>query len=371
MKDGGLKIVFAGGGTGGHLYPALAIAEELRRQQPSVDILVIGAQGKIESRVVPTMGYSFRTLWISGLARRFSTATLLFPLKLLVASVQAATALLQYKPVVVVGTGGYVCGPPLFIATLLGIPTLIQEQNSFPGATTRLLAGRVTEVHLSFERSRKFLRRQENVHITGNPTRAVIGTVSRDQGTRFFGIDPAKKTLLVFGGSQGATAINAALQHALPTLLERKVQVLWGTGERNYEAAQEVVRRLGSAAGEMVKVFGYFEKIEYAYAACDLVLARAGATTLAEITAAGVASVLVPYPYAAADHQTENAKAMEEGGAAVLCAESDLGSLLGDIMTDLLGNADKLKDMARRARSLGHPSAAHDLAQAVLRLAGN
>lgn len=369
MKQGRICIVFAGGGTGGHLYPALAMAAEVRRRRPEAEIVFIGTRGKIEARVVPEQGYVFRAIWISGLVRGLSPATLLLPLKALVATLQSLGILLRLKPALVVGTGGYVSGPPLLVASFLGIPTLIQEQNSYPGITTRLLAKRVTEVHLTFEGTKRYLRGGLNVRVTGNPTRDVIGTIERNEGAHYFGVDPSRKTVLVIGGSQGAASINRALLGALGALGADGVQVIWGTGGRDYEHVESAVGALGDDVRRLVVVRRYLEKIEYAFAACDVAVSRAGATTLAELTKAGIPSLLVPYPFAAADHQNENARAMVKAGASVLCNDAELEQTLLPTLRGLLADAAALKRMAEAARNVGNPQAAGLLAEAILRLA--
>lgn len=369
MSSGAPTIVFAGGGTGGHLYPALSIADAVKRLRPEVEILFIGTRGHIEARVVPAAGYAFRPIWISGFARRLSLQALLFPLKLVVAMVQSLWTMIRISPAVVVGTGGYVCGPPLLAASLLKIPTLIQEQNSYPGATTRLLATRATEVHLTFPGSQRFLKRTAHVHVSGNPTRNLIGSRSREEGAAFFGLDPRRLTVLVFGGSQGASSLNKAVSAAVATLVAEGVQIVWGTGDHDFPTAEAAVRGLNPEARSMVSIHRYLEKIEFAYAACDLAITRAGATTLAELTRAGIPSVLVPYPFAAADHQTENAKAMADAGAAVMVRDSDLAARLLPTVRGLLSDSHRLGRMAEHASSLGHPQAAEELAASVIRLA--
>ena len=365
MGGGSLTLVFAGGGTGGHLYPALAIADEIRQRHPDADIIFVGSEGRIESRVVPLRGYPLTTIWISGFRRRLSAATVLFPFKVVVALVQSALLLWRKKPDVVIGTGGYVCGPVVAAAQILGRRTLIQEQNSVPGVTTRMLAPHADEVHIAFERSQKFLRRRDNIRLTGNPTRGVLGGVTRAEGARFFGLDAGKKTLLVFGGSRGAATINAAMAPLAAKLAGEGIQVIWQTGEEEYEP----LRRAIGGPREGVKMYPFIERMECAYAACDLAVCRSGATSLAELTRTGVPSILIPYPFAAADHQTENARALVEAGAAQLVPDPDALRLLPAAVRGLLGNNEQLRTMALAARRLGRPGAAGALADAVERLA--
>jgi UDP-N-acetylglucosamine--N-acetylmuramyl-(pentapeptide) pyrophosphoryl-undecaprenol N-acetylglucosamine transferase len=361
-------FLFAGGGTGGHLYPAVAIAEELRSLRPDAEIVFAGTRGKIEERVVPERGYRFVPIWISGFRRKIGMETLLFPLKLVVATVQSLILIWKLRPAVVIGTGGYVCGPPVFAASLLGVPTLIQEQNSYPGVTTRLLARRASEVHVSFESTRRYLKRQDNLSVTGNPVRSAMGTVNRQEGAAFFRLRSDRTTLLVFGGSQGATSLNKAMQHILPELIVRDVQVIWQTGQSDYTEVMEFLRTVGENVSGQTHVHKFIDNMEYAFAACDLALCRSGASTIAELTLAGVPAVLVPYPFAAADHQTENARAMAEGGAAVMVKDNELGAQLLPRLLELLEDPARRQAMSEKARMLAKPDAARVLARAVLGL---
>jgi UDP-N-acetylglucosamine--N-acetylmuramyl-(pentapeptide) pyrophosphoryl-undecaprenol N-acetylglucosamine transferase len=364
-----LSILFAGGGTGGHLFPAIAIANEVRREIPESRITFVGTRHKIEGRVVPQNGFRFETIWVSGFRRKFTLENILFPLKVLVSTVQSFLLVWRLKPDVVVGTGGYVCGPPLFVASMLGIPTLIQEQNSYPGVTTRLLASRANEVHLSFANSRKYLKRQDNVRVSGNPIRENVGRISRSDGAACFGVDPDKHTLLVFGGSLGAGPINNAMLKVLPRVVVRDVQIVWQTGEMEFDRIRSEVDGMVELNHGVVKVYMFIDKIECAYAACDLAICRAGATTIAELMAAGVASILVPYPHAAADHQTENARAMVDGGASVMMKDSELDEKLLMTIEALFADKVQLQVMRRKASGMGNPGSAGVLARAILNLA--
>jgi len=364
-RGGRLTVLFAGGGTGGHLYPALAIAEQIRSLRPDAEVMFVGTKGRIEARVVPERGYRLFTIWISGLRRKLAISTLLVPVKAVVAFVQSLVILLRIRPAAVVGTGGYVCGPVVLAAAGLGMPTVLQEQNSVPGMTTRILSGFVDEVHVAFDGTRELLKRAARVLVSGNPVRAAVGKVSRGEGARRFGLSPERKTLLVFGGSAGATSINNVMLGLLPDLAAMQIQVLWQTGERDFGRISAVA---GREAGVCVRQ--YIEEMEYAYAACDLAVCRAGATTVAELTCAGVPSVLVPYPFATADHQTENARALERAGAAVLCPDVVLGARLGETAKLLFGDPEKLRRMASSAKALGKPEAARVIAEAVLKRAG-
>jgi UDP-N-acetylglucosamine--N-acetylmuramyl-(pentapeptide) pyrophosphoryl-undecaprenol N-acetylglucosamine transferase len=362
------RIIFAGGGTGGHLFPGIAIAEEIRRQRPNAEILFIGTARKIEARLVPQRGFSFRTIWVSGFRRKVTVDNVLFPVKVIVSLIQSFSLMWKIRPDVVVGTGGYVCGPPLFAAQMLGTPTLIQEQNSFPGVTTRLLAARATEVHLSFAGSEKYLRRKDNLKVSGNPTRERVGTISREEGAARFGISPDATTILVFGGSLGATSINRAMRGIAGQLATSGIQILWQTGEADFVQVRGEMEKIGNGSPRII-VRAFIDEMEYAYAASDLCVCRAGATTIAELTKAKAASILVPYPFAAADHQTENARAMVAAGAAVMIADRDLETSLAGEIDNLLSHPERLREMRRKAAGVGNPDATTVLADAVLALA--
>lgn len=367
-----MKIIFAGGGTGGHLFPALAIADEIRRRVPEAMITFIGANDKIEARVVPQRGYSFEPIWISGFRRTFTLSNLLFPVKVVTSLMQSFFLMKKLKPDAVVGTGGYVCGPPLFVASQMGFPTLIQEQNSYPGITTRRLAKRVNEVHLTFDASKRYLKRLDNVRLSGNPTNSKLRTISRPEALKHFGLDLQRKTLLVFGGSLGATSINNEIARVLPQLLALGLQLIWQTGTGDYDRVSAGAHQtLSAKERERMRIMKFIDRMEIAYSAADLAVCRAGASTLAELAVVGLSSILVPYPFAAADHQTENARAMVQHNAAVMITDSELQQQLVPTITELIGNEEKLKRMSEFARRLGKPEAAATIAEAVLKLAGH
>jgi UDP-N-acetylglucosamine--N-acetylmuramyl-(pentapeptide) pyrophosphoryl-undecaprenol N-acetylglucosamine transferase len=364
VQKGNPRILIAAGGTGGHLFPALSIAEQVRRLEPGVEFLFVGAKGKMEERVVPEHGYPFRSIWISGFARALKARNILVPLKVVVATIQSFSIIRDFRPHVVVGTGGFVTGPVLYAANLLRISTLVQEQNSFPGFTTQRLARKASEVHVGFEETTRFLRSARNVKVSGNPTRDALGTITKEEGARYFHLDPQRKTVLVFGGSLGAASINKAVQEFVNDLCAGGYQLLWQTGERDYDKIRST--QVPSAG---IRIEKFIEKMEYAYAAVDLVVCRAGAITLAELTRVGKAAVLVPYPYAVAGHQLLNARAVVDTCAAVLIFDHELELKLRDTVLGLLQDDHRRDEMANRSRSLGRPEAARTIAEAVLRLA--
>lgn len=364
------RILFAGGGTGGHVYPALAVAEEIRRLRPEAAVTFVGTRDRLEATLVPQHGYAFHAITISGLRRTVSLQGLLLPLKVVIALVQSLVLLVRLRPAVVVGTGGYVSGPPVAAAWMLGIPILLQEQNSYPGITTRLLARVAREVHVTFAATGRHLSRTDTMRLSGTPTRVEIGAVAREDAARRFALEPGRVTVLVLGGSQGAASINNAVLGLVPELLERGVQLLWATGRSEFGRVKEALGRIlprGEDPG--VHVAAYIEHVADAYALADLVVSRAGATTLAEIMRAGLSALLVPYPHAAADHQRENARAMVEAGAAVLVSDRELPERFAVELRGLLEDPARRRAMGGHARSLAHPEAARHLAEAVLALA--
>lgn len=354
-------ILLAGGGTGGHLFPALAIADEIKRLRPNARFLFLGTKDKIEARVVPERGYPFRAIWISGFHRGLKPANLIFPVKVAVSLIQSFSVIRSFKPDAVIGTGGYVCGPILFAASMMGIPTVVHESNSYPGITTRLLAARMTRVFTAFEVTNRWMKRRDNIELTGTPVRASLGTVSRADGARRFGLDPGKPTLLVFGGSLGAASINAALLDAIVPLVDAGLQIVWQTGRPEYERIVAATPR-----STAVWIGSFIDRMEDAYAASDLVVCRAGATTIAELTALGKPAILVPYPYAAADHQTMNARTLADAGAAVMIRDVDAAAQLIEAAKSLLQDEQRRADMSAACRRMGRPDAGRRIAETIL-----
>lgn len=358
-----LSILFAAGGTGGHLFPAIAIAEEIKKMQPDARIAFVGTKDKIEARIIPQKGFAFYAIWISGFHRRLTVENLLFPLKVVVSLFQSFFLIQRTKPNVVVGTGGYVCGPVLYVATLMKIPTVIHESNSYPGVTTRMVASRVSKVLLTFEVTKKWLpgANADRMELVGTPTRDSLGKISREAGLKSFNLNPKKKTLLVFGGSLGATTINMMIEKIVDELTKTGVQIIWQTGEKEAE-------RFDSKRNENVWVGKFIDTMEFAYAAADLVMCRSGATTLAELTRLGKPAILVPYPHAAANHQEMNARAMVEAGAAVMIKDADLGAKALPMINEILSNERTRNLMHERSVVLGRPNAGKEIAEKILAL---
>jgi UDP-N-acetylglucosamine--N-acetylmuramyl-(pentapeptide) pyrophosphoryl-undecaprenol N-acetylglucosamine transferase len=363
-----LRIVFAGGGTGGHLFPAIAIADELKKAAQSTDITFIGTKYKLEAKIVPQARYAFRSIWISGFQRGFKLRNILFPIKLIVSFIQTYFILKKIHPHVVVGTGGYVAGPVLRTAMFMKIPTLIQEQNSYPGVTTRLLAPNANEVHVTFESSVKYFTNVNNIYVTGNPTRGSLENIDKREALKYFGMDPDKNqtTLLILGGSLGALSINNAVIKHYENLINQGYRIIWQTGTEGYKNILDSTKSISS---NLISVKPFIEHMDYAYSAADVVISRAGATTIAELTRLGKPSILVPYPRAAADHQTENARSLADIGAAIMIVDSEISEKLEIILKKIVEDKN-LREMGAKSKNLGKPNAASDIAKRIMCLAG-
>lgn len=362
------KYLFAGGGTGGHLFPALAIADELKMLDADAEFLFVGTKNKIEARVVPQRGFRFETIWISGFQRSLQLQNLLFPFKVFISLLQSFNIINQYKPSIVIGTGGYVCGPILLAASFAGIKTVIHESNSFPGVVTRFLSKRMTKVFITFDVTKKWLKITDNVELTGNPTRKELGTISKSDGLKYFGLTDSRKTLLVFGGSLGAASINNAMLNMIRTLINSNIQIIWQTGESDFDRVTTRLNELAISSSDGIWIGKFIDKMEYAYASADVVLSRAGATTLAEITRLGKTAILIPYPHAAADHQTINARTLEESGAALMIKDSELMNEAEKSILSLINNSQLQEEMCKKSLALGKPDAGKIIASKIYKM---
>jgi UDP-N-acetylglucosamine--N-acetylmuramyl-(pentapeptide) pyrophosphoryl-undecaprenol N-acetylglucosamine transferase len=362
-----MKVLFAGGGTGGHLYPAVAMAAELRKLDASTGISFAGTVSGIESTEVPRLGYKLHLIPVRGLKRGAFLANMIANVSVLADFASAlgrALALIgREKPDVVVGTGGFVSAPVLLAAQLAGKKTLIQEQNAFPGVTTKLLSTLACEVHLSFEEARRFIVKKKNVYVSGNPARS-FEHQNRASARACFSLSAERPTLLVFGGSRGARSINNAVLQRLGDITASG-NLIWQTGALDFERIKREV-----APSPYLWVGPYIEDMGSAYSAADLVLCRSGASSIAELTNLGMPSVLVPYPYATGDHQRYNARALLKNGATLTIDDGALGED-GSIknILELLQDPEKLKSMGAASRALAYPDAARQLALRIIGLA--
>lgn len=359
-----MKVLIAGGGTGGHVFPGIAVAEELRMHHPNVEVLFVGGKRGLEATAVPDAGFRLRTLATAGFARRRPWTWPWAALVNLFGFLQALWVVMGERPRAVLGTGGYVSGPVSVAARVLGVPLLLQEQNSIPGLTNRWLSRIANEVHLSFLEARRYFPRRDHLKVTGNPVRAFILSGEREQAMREFGLDPRRPTLFVFGGSLGAKRINAAAVEALRRLKGRvDVQAILQTGREDHAAIERAVEQDQLSA----TVLPFVRQMHLAYAAADLVVCRAGAMTLAEIAVCGRPSLLIPYPYAAHDHQRVNAANLADRGAAVLIEDAELdGERLAREIAHLLADRQALSRMSANARLFARPDAAARIARSLV-----
>ncbi len=356
-----LRILAAGGGSGGHLFPALAIVQELQARR-NCEVCFVGTTHGLESRVIPLKGYAFRTLWISGLHRGHMVKNLLFPLKVLVSLFQAISVIRGFNPDLVLGTGSYTSWPLLTAALLLKKKSVIQEQNWKPGLVNRILAPHVRSVHLSFEESRQFFRKQSNLHVSGNPVRRDILSADKNRAYTHFQLSDRRTTLFIFGGSQGSKVINEIFQKIVNGLMKREnLQVLWATGPRWFEDIEKSMKRTDRA-----RILPFISEMGLAYRISDLILCRSGATTVAEVTALGIPVVFIPFGGASENHQEKNALLLERAGAARVIVEKDLTEdRLQETLNYLLDHPEERMGMADEAKKLGRKGAAVTIADQI------
>lgn len=348
-----MKFIISGGGTGGHIFPAVAIANEIRRREPTAEILFVGANGRMEMTRVPEAGYEIVGLDISGLQRRLTPQNLMFPVRVFRSVRKAGKLVEQFRPDAVVGVGGYASAPVLLAATSRGIPSLIQEQNSYAGLVNKLLARRVSKICVAYDDMEKFFPADKLV-LTGNPVRTEIARGNRADAQQFFGLDATKKTLLVVGGSLGARTLNLATAAALGRLREAGVQLLWQTGKLYYPEAKT---QAAAYAGDNLQALEFIQRMDLAYAAADVVISRAGALSVSELCLTGKASILVPSPNVAEDHQTKNALALVSKGAAVLITDEHAATRLYDETLRLLADPERQQQLSTRVLELARPNA--------------
>jgi UDP-N-acetylglucosamine--N-acetylmuramyl-(pentapeptide) pyrophosphoryl-undecaprenol N-acetylglucosamine transferase len=319
-ENGNIRIIIAGGGTGGHIFPAIAIANAMKRMKPLCEILFVGAKGKMEMEKVPNEGYRIIGLDISGFNRSSIFKNITLPFKLIKSFMQARSIINEFNPDVVVGVGGYASFPVLYMAQQKKIPTLIQEQNSYAGKSNKILGKRAKAICVAYDNMERFFPK-DKINLTGNPVRSNIAnsTITHEQGIQFFSLDQNKKVVFAFGGSLGAKSINEALALSIPQLIEEKVQLVWQTGSTYFQTAQQLVK--GHEAN--FKVFEFIREMDYAYAAADIIVSRAGASSISELCIVGKPVVFVPFPYASEDHQTHNAMALVSRNAALMVKDQE------------------------------------------------
>ncbi len=360
------RMIISGGGTGGHVFPAIAIANAFRERHPDADILFVGAEGRMEMTRVPEAGYRIIGLRIAGLQRRLTLQNLLFPFKLIMSLLKARRIISEFKPDVVVGTGGYASGPVMMAATRRGVPALIQEQNSYAGLTNKNVGKRAKTICVAYQGMDKFFPANKIV-LTGNPVRKDIIDLSSKRGEALtkYGFDPNTRTLLIIGGSLGARTINESIFNGLDRLIEAGVQVIWQTGKFYYDNIQKEVA--GKNLG-MIRISDFVKQMDLAYAAADVVISRAGALSISELCLASKPAILVPSPNVSEDHQTQNALALSKKDAAILIKDVDAREKLVTEALALLNDTDRCATLSKNISAMGKPDAAVNIVKEIEKL---
>ncbi|MCF8332297.1 MAG: undecaprenyldiphospho-muramoylpentapeptide beta-N-acetylglucosaminyltransferase [Bacteroidales bacterium] len=364
MEQRETKIMISGGGTGGHVFPAIAIARALEAKLDNIRFLFVGAKGRMEMEKVPAAGYNIEALNISGFHRKLTLKNLSFPFKLLFSMIKARKLVKKFNPDIVIGVGGYASGPVLRVAARLDIPTLIQEQNSFPGITNRILAKSVDRICVAYNNMEKFFPK-EKIYLTGNPVRQEIVAMKADkkEALETFNLNPDKKTILIVGGSLGARSINLGVIKALDELINHDIQLIWQTGKHYFEEGKKAVNNLNT---DNVYVTDFISRMDLAYSAVDLVVSRAGAIAISEIQGVKKPAILVPSPNVAEDHQTKNAMALVNYHAAVLVKDRNAASELGETILKLIKHDKELLKLNENISKLAKTNAADSIAGVIL-----
>jgi UDP-N-acetylglucosamine--N-acetylmuramyl-(pentapeptide) pyrophosphoryl-undecaprenol N-acetylglucosamine transferase len=363
------RLIITGGGTGGHIFPALAIANEFKSRYADAEILFVGAKGKMEMTRVPEAGYKIIGLWISGLQRKITLSNLAFPFKLIASYFKARSIIKNFKPHAVIGTGGFASGPMLLAATRNNIPSLIQEQNSYAGLTNKQVGSKVQRVCVAYSGMEKYFPKDKIV-VTGNPVRKdIIGMeAKRDHALSHFGFSANEKTLLIVGGSLGARTINESVMAGIDQLIDSHVQVIWQTGKAYYESAKAQVQNKDL---RRIRIYDFLKQMDLAYAASDAVISRAGALAISELCLAKRPAILVPSPNVAEDHQTKNAMTLVQAGAAHMIKDAEAGSTLVSESLKLIYDQQRSETLRQNIGKLGRPQATQEIVNEIEKLIAN
>ncbi|MFD2530425.1 undecaprenyldiphospho-muramoylpentapeptide beta-N-acetylglucosaminyltransferase [Polaribacter marinaquae] len=359
-----INILISGGGTGGHIYPAIAIANELKLRYPGANFLFVGAKDKMEMEKVPQAGYDIKGLWISGVQRKLTSGNLSFPFKLMSSLWNASKIIKKFKPDVAIGTGGFASGPTLIMAGKKGIPTLIQEQNSYPGITNKLLSKKAKKICVAYDNLERFFPLNKIVK-TGNPVRQDLLSIhtKREEGQTFFKLDKSKKTVFVLGGSLGARKINELIASNLDFFEKQDVQLIWQCGKLYFEEYKKY------NAKENVQVHQFINKMDFGYAAADVIISRAGASSVSELCIVGKPVIFIPSPNVAEDHQTKNAKSIVDKQAALMIKESNLDTF-SVVFESLMKDTGKQETLSKNIKGLALPSATKNIVDEIEKLIG-
>jgi len=362
-----MKIIFTGGGTGGHIFPAIAVADELKKTYKDINILFVGAKGRIEEKIVPANNYELKTINIEGFNKRNVIGNIKLPAKILKALKNCKEILKDFKPDVVIGTGGFASAPMVYSAIKMKIPSLIQEGNSYPGKVTKFLAGKANMVVVSFEETKNYLKRKDNVYKISYPVRNSLSKVDKIGALNSFGLNNGNRTLFAFGGSQGAKGINDALKNKIKALYDENINLIWQTGKSNYDEIKEMCRPYE----DKVKVFEFIDNMKYAYSASDLVICRSGMSSIMELSFLKMPAILVPFPLSADNHQEKNARTLENNKACILILQKDLEAKLISVITNTIFNNESLKTLGENICKFSDPDSAKKIANLIYQLTLN
>jgi len=361
-----LKFILSGGGTGGHIYPAIAIANELKSRFPDCDILFVGARDKMEMQKVPQAGYPIKGLWIAGIQRRLTLDNSLFPMKLLSSLLKSRTIIADFKPNIVIGTGGFASGPLLRVASIAGIPTVIQEQNSYPGITNKWLSRKANTICVAYENLERFFPKSKIV-FTGNPVRQdLIEIKSKKQEAReYFKLDENIKVLLVLGGSLGSRRINQLIAKELVNFSSQNVQIIWQCGKFYYDEYKHY------NDNENIQVVSFIDRMDLVYAAADVVISRSGASSVSELCIVGKPVIFIPSPNVAEDHQTKNAQSIVDMKGALMIKESELDTKFTALFNTLLSDENLQNELSENIQKLAKVNATKDIVDEIVKLIDN
>ncbi len=363
MNNKNINIIISGGGTGGHIFPAIAIANELKRKINDVNILFVGAKNRMEMEKVPQAGYKIEGLCISGLQRSLSYKNLLFPFKVIFSIIKAIKIVKNFRPNIAIGVGGYASAPLLYAATLNKIPTLIQEQNSYAGLTNKLLSKKVNKICVAYPNMEKYFPK-EKIVLTGNPIRQNIIEVSnKEDALKYFGLDANKKTILVIGGSLGARTINDSIYNGLESFKDKNIQIVWQTGKLYSDKANEICKKY-----DFVKSYDFITNMNYAYLVADIVVSRAGALSISELCVCKKASILVPSPNVAEDHQTKNAMALVNEEAALIVKDIEAREKLIDAIANLINNEETIAKLEKNIEKFAFVNATENIVNEIIKI---
>ncbi len=382
------RFIISGGGTGGHIYPAIAIANELKSRFPECEILFVGASDKMEMQKVPQAGYKIEGLWIAGIQRKLTLENLKFPIKLMSSLIKSRKIVKNFKPDVAIGTGGFASGAVVKVAAQMGIPTVIQEQNSYPGITNKLLSKKAKKICVAYDGLEKFFPK-EKIVFTGNPVRQDLLNIDsnkeetiayfaqfskygkvdskREEAITYFNLDRNKKTLLVLGGSLGARRINQLIEKEMDFILNQDVQIIWQCGKFYFEEYKKYDSSTQHPAPS-TRVLSFIDRMDLVYAGADVIISRAGASSVSELSIVGKPTIFIPSPNVAEDHQTKNAKAIADKNGAILIKESELDIRFEDVFSEIINTENLQKELSQNIKKLAKPNATKDIVDEIVKL---